>query len=238
MTKLFFYLSLGVMTLAGCADQTLKYRVPVSKNWIFQIPSIDWQDEVTGECKDGYTCWSELSQKNIRRRLSNDANIELFKVNQDGSVAGPLGSASVSKGKYILSEYVVKLTTRDCDLTDPTKGSRLVGAGIQVTAEINVQKANVKVSGLLPLSAEAADNRVSGKLRIRSWGIDTNQTVVNLLNTSRAENLDDDGIKSAITALTVAEALLQDPKTELIPQTFAIVESYDGACSGKPSPTE
>lgn len=229
---------LGLATLSGCSGIGVsKSYTSIDTGWEFIIPQQDWLDQTTFQCKPGYTCWSSLTQKQIRRALTDDARIELSKVNSDGSLSAAGGNIQVSRGKYLLSEYIVKVTARPCDPSDPSKGNRLVGAGIQVIADIDVRKSSANISGLLPIAASASSDKVRGKLRIRSWGMDTDQTIVQLLNTSRAEALDDDGIKKAITALEVAEALLKDPKTEITPWTFALAEEYPGSCRGVSKPT-
>lgn len=194
----------------------------------FVEPVQDWRDR-QGNCLDGFTCWSELTQSTVRRRLGIiDGDSRLYKKETDGSLSFAGGSAMVGRGEYVLEKYIVAYTNLEVVDQDGTSSLRRVGVGVRILADITSKSRSIDLGDLFPLALAASNNEVRGRIRIRSWGINSSNRTLNSLISSANVALDEDGVQSAISALQIGEAMLDDEDTILLPYTFAVEVPNDG----------
>lgn len=197
----------------------------------FVEPTASWRDR-QGNCLDGQLCWSSLSQDDVRNELLiSEASTAIYERNESGSLSYLGAAATVGRGEYRIDKYVTSYRNEPCVLEDESLGLQRVGVGVRVAIDVVSRSRKVDLGSLIALGVAAEQNKINGRIRIRSWGVNSSNRTLNALISTANVNIDEDGIQDALAALTIGEALLDDDDdTQLSPLTFAIVERSNGAC--------
>jgi len=174
---------------------------------------------------------SSIDPKDVVGLLPNvDENLTIESVDSSGSVKPVFGGVTQEKGNYRLTYYYYRYANRRCVENNPDGGTVAIGIGMRITATINTNKKSLNVSGIIPLSVAASENRASGKVRIESFGITSSSaTLTSYLKGSTS--LDADGLKSAIESMGVIKAVLEINALKPIPQYLFIDGTNPDQCA-------
>lgn len=216
----------AILVLSACAP--MQKFTPLGEI-SFVTPIQQWKAP-DGSCVGDEICWSNMTNEQITRRMFDQSETEVFQLDQQGSSLISGSGVSVSRGQYVYSEYIIKAIVEPCDSEMPELGDRYIGVGILVQADVSVRSRRANIADIIPIAVSAEDNRLSGNFRITSWGINSDDVIVRLLNERRAKRISIESAKDAIAALRLAEALLDDDETVLEPFTFGVNEAAPGSC--------
>lgn len=217
--------------LTGCASGFIIDSFDRSGALQFVEPTANWRDR-QGTCLDGQLCWSDLSQEDVRNELTiSEGSTAVYERTEDGTLSYLGASAAVGRGEYRIDKYVTAYRNEPCVADDESLGLQRVGVGVRVAIDVVSRSRKVDLGSLIGLGVAAEQNKIDGRIRIRSWGMSSSNRTLNALISTANVNIDEDGIQDALAALTIGEALLDDEDdTQLSPLTFAIVERTEGAC--------
>lgn len=222
------------LTVSACdTSVSLETVIRDDAEVIMINPVKDWQDR-SGKCIAGERCWSELTTQQIRDELTlNQAQTYVHKVDRSGGLTFLGDGITGSRGRYIVDQTYFSYTNIDCVADDDSAGLKRVGVGVRVRADIRTNSAKINLSGLLPVAIAAQQNLVTGRISAETWGVSSSNRTINSLRSVSGLALDVGAVQKAITAMTVVEALIEDPNSQLSPHSFAIVESEPGSCEPK-----
>jgi len=215
--------------LTGCATAT----VPVTDGKTFDpqlkmiplatpipIRTIDTIDKKTNKRveKDILT----MTSSEIRKRLTT---YESFTTIQKRDTSGGLtyigNSAKVGKGTYIITFDYVNYTIQEVSFNGSAKKANgQIGVGLKITAEVTTFTNDVDIGGLLPLGIAFQDNKVSGNLRFKAYGL-SNDKVASLIPADR-QVLDVSGIQKAFEAAATVRLLISLDETNLEPNLIGV----------------
>lgn len=172
--------------------------------------------------------WGNLTQSEIRGALNiQDERVSIEQYDTSGKLTSLPVGASLAKGSYRVTYYYYRYQNVPCKAGDPASGGVAIGSGIRVTAEVSTLKSGVSLTGLLPLSVEAATNRVKGNLRIEAIGLASGTASISNYFSGNV-SVSADGIQRAVESLGVVKAVAETPNVTISPN-FLFVESNDVA---------
>lgn len=172
--------------------------------------------EITFADMESRDIFSLLSEVETDYKVYNaETNLEL-----DVGVAG----ASFGKGKYRIVSTYKRLGVFQ---NNSSAQNLQLEVSVNVIAELNVKKLGFRVKGVDlssfgALSGSLNKNTVSGKVFIRSLGV--NSPTMNAVVAQSLGNLDKTSLEKAAELSAKVETFLSDNSTKLIPHVVAIQE--------------
>ncbi|MDD2133454.1 hypothetical protein [Pseudomonas kurunegalensis] len=163
-----------------------------------------------------------MKSSEIRKRLTN---YETFTTIQRRDLSGRLSyvgnSVKAAKGSYVITfDYVNSSTQEIVSDTLPGKALGQIGVGLRITAEITTFTNDVDIGGLMPIGIAFKDNKVSGSLRFKAFGL-SNDKVATLIPAD-VQSLDVSGIQKAFEAAATVRLLISLDETNLEPNLIGV----------------
>lgn len=163
-----------------------------------------------------------IKSSDIRKRLTT---YESFTTIQKRDTSGGLtyigNSAKVSRGTYIITFDYVNYTVQEIAFNGAAKKALgQIGVGLKITAEVTTLTNDVDIGGLLPLGFAFKDNKVSGSLRFKAYGL-SNDKVSSLIPVDK-QVLDVSGIQKAFEAAATVRLLIGLDETNLEPNLIGV----------------
>jgi hypothetical protein len=226
--KLATVVSLGAW-LAGCATSTIPTSdgamidpqlqiIPLSTP--IPIRTIETLDKKTNKRVE--TDVLAMKSSEIRKRLTT---YESFTTIQKRDTSGGLtyigNSAKVGKGSYVITFDYVNSTIQEIAVTGrakPVLGQ--IGVGLRITADVTTLTNDVEIGALIPLGIAFKDNKVSGNLRFKAFGL-SNDKVASLIPVDK-QVLDISGIQKAFEAAATVRLLIGLDETILEPNLIGV----------------
>ncbi|WP_284383589.1 hypothetical protein [Pseudomonas putida] len=163
-----------------------------------------------------------MKSAEIRKRLTN---YETFTTIQKRDISGGLtyvgNSAKAAKGNYIITFDYVNSSTQEVKFNG-SEGKALgqIGVGLRITAEVTTFTNDVDIGGLMPIGIAFKDNKVSGSLRFKAFGL-SNDKVATLIPAD-VQSLDVSGIQKAFEAAATVRLLISLDETTLEPNLIGV----------------
>ncbi|MCF8070045.1 MAG: hypothetical protein K9L30_15800 [Desulfobacterales bacterium] len=165
-----------------------------------------------------------LSSSEIRKRLtSTETFISVEKRDSSGSLTYMGAGGKVSRGTYRVTFDYVNYTNQSILFDDTTKESAIgrIGVGLRITAELVTTSNGVDLSGLIPIGLAAQDNKVSGHLKFKVYGISNDKVGLAVPTTSI---LDVSSIQKSFEAASAVRILFGLDETTIEPYLIGVAD--------------
>src|SRR5690606_38330640 len=108
----------------------------------------------------------------IRRRLtSTETLISVERRDSSGGFSYLGSGGKVSRGTYRVTFDYANYTNQRVTFINDESAIGRIGVGLRITADLEIKKNGVDLSGLIPIALAAEDNKVSGQLSFLVYGI-------------------------------------------------------------------
>ena len=162
-----------------------------------------------------------MKSSDIRKRLTN---YETFTTIQKRDTSGGFtyvgNSVKAAKGTYRITFDYTNSRTQEIEFDGAKKAYGQVGVGLRITAEVTTLTNDVDIGGLMPLGIAFKDNKVSGSLRFKAFGL-SNDKVASLIPAD-VQGLDVSGIQKAFEAAATVRLLISLDETTLEPNLIGV----------------
>ena len=163
-----------------------------------------------------------LSSNDIRRRLtSTETLISVERRDSSGGFSYLGSGGKVSRGTYRVTFDYANYTNQRVTFINDESAIGRIGVGLRITADLEIKKNGVDLSGLIPIALAAEDNKVSGQLSFLVYGISNDK--VGLAVPSQAI-LDVNSVQKSFEAAAAVRILFGLEDTLLEPYLLGISE--------------
>jgi hypothetical protein len=164
--------------------------------------------------------WAQLTNKQIRDLLPNIyTDIAVAKRDASGNLIYLVAKATTEAGDYrVVMDYTRYRPESVVDSTSKKElGTRRVGVGMRMTADIHTTKSNIDLSSLFALGVAAFLSKLSGSLAVHILGI--GPADVDSLTLTNAK-IDETSIQKTLEGMAAIKAKIADDNTVLTPQVL------------------
>jgi len=165
-----------------------------------------------------------MKSSDIRKRLTS---YETFTTIQKRDTSGGLtyvgNSAKSAKGTYVITFDYVNSNTQEITFNNDggtRKALGQIGVGLRIVADVTTLTNDVDIGGLMPIGIAFKDNKISGSLRFKAFGL-SNDKVASLIP-SDVQSLDVSGIQKAFEAAATVRLLISLDETTLEPNLIGV----------------
>lgn len=182
----------------------------------------------------GKVVWPIKKPEEIRVLLSEkDRSLTIQKYDAHSRLSYLAGSANLDAGQYVITLSNVRFraervtdgatlckgSTTECEPLDMVQ----MGVGARLVAEVNVMEGGVNTGTLLPLGIQSSGKKVTGKMRLVTFGIVPKSG--GLSSPGLSLTVDDTAIQAMLQSIAVLESQIEASDVTLVPYLIGVKSS-------------